>query len=112
MQQGHFSGPVRTLSLLGRLLNAGFLEARKFLQYDCFIFHDVDLLPENDKIRYQCGKGPRHLSVAVDKFNYTLPYKNLVGGASAFTEDQYRRVNGYSNSYWGWGKSITGCARS
>lgn len=77
--------------------------------YDCFIFHDVDLLPEDDRVYYRCGKNPRHLSVSVDKFNYTLPYKQLIGGAAAFTHDQYSKVNGYSNSYWGWGKSVLRC---
>ncbi|XP_055346163.1 beta-1,4-N-acetylgalactosaminyltransferase bre-4-like isoform X2 [Paramacrobiotus metropolitanus] len=87
----------------GVLLNAGFLEAQKAGRYTCFIFHDVDLLPEQDNNMYHCSAQPRHLSVAVDKFNYTLPYKQLIGGASAFTVEQYTKVNGYSNSYWGWG---------
>ena len=33
----------------GMLLNIGFTEAMKDQEWDCFIFHDVDLLPENDK---------------------------------------------------------------
>lgn len=38
--------------------------------YDCFVFHDVDLLPENDRLLYTCDKTPKHLSVAIDKYNY------------------------------------------
>ena len=52
---------------------------------------------------YTCYKQPRHLSVSIDKFHYTLPYDYLVGGVFAIRTEQYRQVNGYSNSYWGWG---------
>ena len=38
--------------------------------YDCAIFHDVDLLPENDKNLYTCPDQPRHMSVAVDELAY------------------------------------------
>ena len=43
------------------------------------------------------------MSVAVDKFNYTLPYGNLFGGVVAISLDHFMKVNGYSNQYWGWG---------
>lgn len=56
----------------GVLLNAG---AREALQdskdYECLVFHDVDLIPEDDRNLYSCPSLPRHMSVAVDKFNYT-----------------------------------------
>ena len=54
----------------GMLLNIGFKEALRFNNYKCFIFHDVDLMPENDRNKYSCPSSPRHLSVAVDTFNY------------------------------------------
>lgn len=53
------------------LMNIGFLEALKLNQWDCFIFHDVDLIPTDDRNLYACPKQPRHMSVAVD----TLAYK-------------------------------------
>lgn len=52
------------------LLNVGFVEALGMREFDCFIFHDVDLLPEDDRNLYTCPHQPRHMSVAVDVFNY------------------------------------------
>jgi hypothetical protein len=52
------------------LMNIGFVEALKLYEYDCFIFHDVDLLPEDDRNLYTCPEQPRHMSVAVDTFEY------------------------------------------
>ncbi|KAL4233725.1 Beta-1 [Mactra antiquata] len=87
----------------GRLMNVGFMEAWKLCNFDCVIFHDVDLLPENDRNMYTCGNHPRHMSIAVDKFRYKLPYLTLVGGVFSIKREQFQQVNGYSNLYWGWG---------
>lgn len=103
------------------LLNIGFLEARKLSQWDCFIFHDVDLIPLDNRNLYRCPKQPRHMSVAVDtmQFKYVsecyldrldltysicrLPYSSIFGGVSAMTVDQFQSVNGFSNAFEGWG---------
>jgi len=87
-----------------QLLNIGFVESLIDYQYwDCFIFHDVDLVPENDHMLYHCPTLPRHMSVAVDKFRYQLPYSTIFGGATAFTKSQFLTLNGYSNKFSGWG---------
>ncbi|CAF1125322.1 unnamed protein product [Didymodactylos carnosus] len=69
----------------------------------CFIFHDVDLLLIDDRNMYTCPMNPRHLSVAIDKFQFYLPYSSLVGGVLALRREHYLLVNGYSTNYWGWG---------
>ncbi|XP_015596917.1 beta-1,4-N-acetylgalactosaminyltransferase bre-4 [Cephus cinctus] len=85
------------------LMNVGYTEALKERLFDCFIFHDVDLLPEDDRNLYTCPEQPRHMSVAVDKFKYRLPYADIFGGVSAMSREHFRLVNGFSNAFWGWG---------
>jgi N-terminal region of glycosyl transferase group 7 len=61
-------------------MNVGFIEARARStvdnttvgDFDCYIFHDVDMLPEDDRNLYGCGiRFPRHLGTYIDKYNYT-----------------------------------------
>lgn len=45
------------------LFNVGYAEAMRDQEWECFIFHDVDLLPEDDRNLYSCPETPRHMSV-------------------------------------------------
>ncbi|XP_053287085.1 beta-1,4-galactosyltransferase 6 isoform X3 [Pleuronectes platessa] len=85
------------------LFNVGFLEAMKDVDWDCFIFHDVDHIPVNDRNYYGCGQMPRHFAAKLDKYMYILPYSEFFGGVSGLTVDQFRKINGFPNAFWGWG---------
>ena len=82
-----------------KLLNIGFLEADSDCDY--FVFHDVDMLPQNVDYNYQ--DLPTHLAAAASQFNYALPYDGYFGGVTMFSRWSMSKVNGYSNEYWGWG---------
>ncbi|KAA0709643.1 Beta-1,4-galactosyltransferase 1 [Triplophysa tibetana] len=86
-----------------KLLNIGYKEAMKEYDYDCFVFSDVDLIPMDDRNIYKCFNQPRHLSVSMDKFGFRLPYTQYFGGVSSLSKDQYLKINGFPNNYWGWG---------
>ncbi|XP_058551104.1 beta-1,4-galactosyltransferase 1 isoform X1 [Neofelis nebulosa] len=86
-----------------KLLNIGFQEALKDYDYNCFVFSDVDLIPMNDHNAYRCFSQPRHISVAMDKFGFSLPYVQYFGGVSALSKQQFLTINGFPNNYWGWG---------
>ena len=99
------------------LFNVGYMEAMKVSDWDCLgqslsltvinfltvslVFHDVDLIPEDDRNLYTCPSQPRHMSVAVDKFDYQLPYEGIFGGVSAISVKHFNFVNGFSNQFWG-----------
>ncbi|XP_011923796.1 PREDICTED: beta-1,4-galactosyltransferase 4 isoform X1 [Cercocebus atys] len=86
-----------------KLLNVGYLEALKEENWDCFIFHDVDLVPENDFNLYKCEEHPKHLVVGRNSTGYRLRYSGYFGGVTALSREQFFKVNGFSNNYWGWG---------
>lgn len=86
-----------------KLMNAGVNEALKEYSYECFVFSDVDLIPMDDRNLYRCFDNPRHLSVAMDKFNFHLPYNTYFGGVSSLSIEQFQKINGFPNTYWGWG---------
>ncbi|KAL6097985.1 uncharacterized protein ACO6RY_13394 [Pungitius sinensis] len=86
-----------------KLMNVGYVEAMKEYDYDCLVFSDIDLVPMDDRNLYRCYDNPRHLAVAMDKFNFQLPYNSYFGGVSALSKSQYLKINGFPNTYWGWG---------
>ncbi|KAL1023693.1 hypothetical protein UPYG_G00044650 [Umbra pygmaea] len=86
-----------------KLMNIGYVESLKEYDYDCFVFSDVDLIPMDDRNTYRCYSQPRHLSVSMDKFGFRLPYNQYYGGVSALSKEQFLKINGFPNNYWGWG---------
>uniref|UniRef100_A0AAV1VGS6 Beta-1,4-galactosyltransferase n=1 Tax=Peronospora matthiolae TaxID=2874970 RepID=A0AAV1VGS6_9STRA len=85
----------------GKLLNAGFDMACN--DYDVYIFHDVDLLPADDlKEWYTTAPhaGPVHIARVWDRYSES---PNYFGGIVVFTREQFTQVNGFPNTFWGWG---------
>ena len=87
----------------GKVRNVGFNEALRIFPYSCVVFHDIDLIPEDDRIHYACTSSPMHLSAAVSKFGYRLPYHNIFGGVQMFIPNDYKKANGFSNIFYSWG---------
>lgn len=57
----------------GLLMNIGFLESLKDSNntWDCFFFHDVDMISEDVRNVYKCDKDlPVHYATAVSKWDY------------------------------------------
>jgi hypothetical protein len=87
----------------GKLLNIGFDLASKE-GCNIFVFHDVDLIPSPELIPYYINKPhdqhPVHIARVWSRYNDN---PNYFGGIVAFTEQQFRKVNGFPNNFWGWG---------
>jgi N-terminal region of glycosyl transferase group 7/N-terminal domain of galactosyltransferase/WW domain len=107
----------------GKLLNIGFDYARKNhttgggtkhkggkepimtqrtttpLKHDVFIFHDVDLLPDDNLASWyaEFPKVPIHIARVWDRYSNNPKY---FGGVVSFSESDYKRINGYPNTFW------------
>ncbi|BES96152.1 Galactosyl_T_2 [Nesidiocoris tenuis] len=69
---------------------------------DYIAMHDVDLLPLNPQLSYRYPTaGLFH--VASPEYHPRYHYNNFAGGILIIKKEDYKRVNGMSNKYWGWG---------
>lgn len=84
----------------GKLLNIGFDYKKNTSDYFCF--HDVDMIPKEVDYSYP-QDGTVHLATKVSQFNYKMPSSSYFGGVNLFTKDDFIKINGFSNDYWGWG---------
>ncbi|XP_063168709.1 beta-1,4-galactosyltransferase 3-like isoform X2 [Candoia aspera] len=75
-----------------KLLNVGFKEAMKDEDWDCIFFHDVDLIPEDDRNVYTCDNFPKHVAVAMDKFGYRVALSGMVISRPSIQYGRYRMI--------------------
>jgi hypothetical protein len=70
--------------------------------HDLFIFHDVDLLPADDLGPWYAKfpKRPIHIARVWKRYSNNPKY---FGGIVSFSKTDYRKINGYPNTFWGWG---------
>mmetsp|Transcript_53274 Transcript_53274/g.165125 ORF Transcript_53274/g.165125 Transcript_53274/m.165125 type:complete len:370 (-) Transcript_53274:35-1144(-) len=88
----------------GFLANVGYhLATQRLPDLTSFIVHDVDLLPSDRLIQAYAEQPPDgqilHLAHVMAKY----PNDSFIGGAFAIRPEDYRRVNGFPNTCWGWG---------
>jgi hypothetical protein len=84
----------------GKLLNIGF---SLFGDSDRICFHDVDMLPLDQNCDYLNSGTTVHLAGRAEQFGYRMPYPEYLGGVLLPKKEDFQRVNGFSNQYWGWG---------
>jgi hypothetical protein len=86
----------------GKLLNIGF---EKACADGCnvFVFHDVDLLPSSELLDFYYRipeEQPIHIARVWDRYSRNDKY---FGGITSFSEKLFRQLNGFPNTFWGWG---------
>lgn len=69
---------------------------------DYIAMHDVDLLPLNDNLSYRFPTHALHL--ASPKLHPIYHYSKFIGGVMLVKSDDFRKTNGLSTNYWGWGR--------
>lgn len=89
----------RELFNRGKLINIGYKEFKK--EFDYFAAHDVDMIPENANYAY--ANHPCHLATEAEQFGYRMPYPDFFGGVTLFPNDKFEKINGFPNTFFGWG---------
>lgn len=82
-----------------KLLNIGFDFKKNNSDYFCF--HDVDMIPEN--VDYSYVTQPTHGFTGIKHLGYRLSANGNYGGVNFFNKEDFIKINGYSNEFWGWG---------
>ena len=77
------------------MFNFGLKEALK-TNVDCIVIHDVDRIPVGDVAYERCNR-PTHLAA-----NF-VPYGTFSGAVFSASPEHWKRINGMSNKFWGWG---------
>ena len=87
----------------GMLLNIGFKIAESY-ECDYVVFHDVDMIPLI--VDYSYSDIPLHLATDFITKNGEKKremFDQYFGGVTMITMEDFEKINGYSNKYWGWG---------
>jgi hypothetical protein len=87
----------------GILLNIGFDLAKKNKDYDYYIFHDVDSLPDEELMKLYMYKGQKIIHYASPDLGYKYDFPTFLGGVLGMTREDYEKINGYPNFFFGWG---------
>lgn len=93
----------------GALKNAGFLLGEADSDYTCL--HDVDYLPEDADYGWAddptailwYGAETRPIAPDISDRNIRNDLESTFGGVVLVPNATMRRIDGYSNLYWGWG---------
>ena len=84
----------------GALLNVGYLYDTT---YDAYIFHDVDLIPNENMLTVYAtqyiSNHVVHFAAGWERYSGD----NYIGGVTLITRDIMEKINGFPNNYWGWG---------
>lgn len=91
----------------GKLINVGFALAKE--EADCFCFHDVDYCPVRVDYRAPSPGFWAHLAYqsvgqVIDPRGLSVFHgTGLPVAVVLFAKREYEQINGFANSYWGWG---------
>lgn len=85
----------------GLLANIGFDLTQSESQYCCI--HDVDHIPVSDFSDYSYREGVTKLATRVSQFGFKRRNRSELAGVVLFDNETFKKVNGFSNEYWGWG---------
>lgn len=94
----------------GLLFNIAFKLLAK--DYDYIILHDTDFIPVYDQVDYGYCNVPCMIAGVASQFNYRMIYPTFFGGVVVCSKEHYELVNGFPNTYRGYGGEDDGFRNS
>jgi predicted glycosyltransferase involved in capsule biosynthesis len=88
----------------GKLNNVGYALAKKEVDYFCF--HDVDYCPVRADYR---APSPGFWAALAYR---PMIRKEKTSGVVMFGKKEFEQINGFANSYWGWGYEDPTCSHA
>jgi hypothetical protein len=75
---------------------------------ECITLHDIDLIPDNStRVKgpawYDKCNRPTQIGSELERWNWTMPYHKSAGGITTLSVTHWKKLNGMSNDYVGWG---------
>jgi hypothetical protein len=87
----------------GFMLNIGFGISHSINTYTRYIFHDVDSYPDQSMFDYYFSHKTKLIHFASPYLGYKYNYDMFMGGVIGLSKDDYMKINGFPNTFWGWG---------
>uniref|UniRef100_A0A914LBF5 Beta-1,4-galactosyltransferase 7 n=1 Tax=Meloidogyne incognita TaxID=6306 RepID=A0A914LBF5_MELIC len=86
------------------LLNIGALQAKEE-NCDYIALHDIDIVPLNPALNYSYPGIGQLFHITPGKYHpiKRYDYKSYIGGVLLITLNDFIKINGMSNNFWGWG---------
>jgi len=90
---------------IGKLKNIGFSIATDEYDYDNYIFIDIDTIPSHELLSYYSYalEYPISLAIRGTRYENCEISKPFLGAMLGFNKEQFTKINGYPNNFWGWG---------
>jgi hypothetical protein len=91
---------------IGKLKNIGFdyLNKNGNKKYDNYIFADIDAIPDSVLMKYffKITDGMNALAMFGTRYENMDQHKPFLGALISCTKNIFEKINGYSNSFYGW----------
>ena len=87
----------------GLLLNIGFIISNNKFHYDRYIFHDVDMYPEQNLFDLYFQFIDYNIHYASPDLNSKYKFNEFLGGVIGMNENDIKKINGFPNNFFGWG---------
>lgn len=87
----------------GLLLNIGYILAKKQKKYVRYIFHDVDIYPNQEILNSYFADIDKNIHYTTSYSQTKYNFDTYFGGVSGFNSESFDKINGFPNNLFGWG---------